>query len=452
MWFEPAECERARVAMNRGQYSGAAELLLKAPRRDHRACRQLLAELIEPLMDAARQALDAEQFDIARRNLELAQECGSQGPSLFELQAQLEARAQQASSVQQIAQRRAQRARQLAQEGRLQSALHWVDEGAVDSLVAERADWQQQATQLERYIAAARDHLDREQWAAASERLQHAALIARLDPRVIALQQEWQQKSPTSRKPVNVSYRPTNEAAEARHSNPRSIMQCQFPIPRQPNFALSDGFSRVLICRRSTVVIGGLDAPDADVSLRGRMRGPQVLLIRDGATFRASSAWSNSQVRINGQPLVIGAAIELHHGDLLDFSAGQVQFRFQQPHVDRGVAMLVANPTTSPRDLADATIDRILLTEASLTVGSTADAHWVVPDLPVDSLRLNLNGDHGEATADGAIVWWDGTASDDQLGQLHVEVDLPEAERFSRALRGIEMSDIVITLSEALGK
>jgi len=169
------------------------------------------------------------------------------------------------------------------------------------------------------------------------------------------------------------------------------------------------------------------------------------LLIRDGTTFRASSAWTGSRLCINGERLGVGNSVVLCDGDLFDFGDGQIRFRFFQPESAEPVAVLIADPATAPRDASHSRLDRIILTASEVRAGRASHAHWTLPDLPCEELRLTFGRECGTAAVSDGIVWWD-ASHDSESGQLHIEPDLSEAELLSRGLLGGAVNGIVISL------
>lgn len=86
VWLDPRECLAARDALQRGNPTEAARLLLASRFPQHRAVRNLLVEAGQHLVREAQQQFTAGELEAAEASLSLAARCLALEPDALALQ------------------------------------------------------------------------------------------------------------------------------------------------------------------------------------------------------------------------------------------------------------------------------------------------------------------------------------------------------------------------------
>ena len=488
MWFEPLEATEARAAADGGDFVAAARRVLSSKQIRHRVCQKLLAELAPQLIELAEETLKAGDADAALDQLNLAAQCGADPTRLQPLRCEAELLRNKEQADRNWRDRRVNDARHMADQGRLVSAVEWIEPVADDPVPAgDHRDWQDRLLKLDRLVIQIREHLDRGQLDAARERWSQAAGIYRLDPQVVELGQELNQQRRTRQqqqqttgsqqaagdqaklvdgKPADGPPNPVTPAACQAGETAASRVTLPLPLPLplaidsggNSAFTFSDGQSRVLVLTKGEVVFGAASGPATDdsgidVPLRSRLHGRQFLLMRDGRVVRLVP-YSSTSVIHNSQPCRSDEPLELNDGDRIELEHGRLKFRVRRPtDSDDGTVVLAVDPTTVVCDAGGQRLDRIILLDRKCNIAPQTSAHWCLPDLPGEGLTLQRDKAEIVAEPRGNIVWWETPATEERpesntsiIGRLHIDADLPETELLGRQWLGTGSESCVLEL------
>lgn len=424
MWpfLDPIECRQAEQCLAAGQPLEAARILLAARPPDHKAIREMLLRVGPALVESAQRALAAGDRPVAAEFLDCASQCIDLPAEVRVLAEQVARELDEQRRQQDWAARRLAQAEHWARDGRLRSALGFIEPLADDPPAARRRlDWQQDIERLDRHAAEFREHLARGEFPAAAAVLEKARELAPNQPLVLCLQQEFDAACPTA------------------EPEPPASNSCRTDAlirpPRSSRLLLS-GLSHsgdLLILPQPLITIGSPQDATIELPIQALLQRRHALLIRERSPGPSGECHrlvplAGASVWVNERRLADSETVWLAHGDLLQFGPEVCQWRYRRPVADSATAMLQqSRPGGAAAVVPDSRpIARLVLLADDLRIGRQPRGnHLVESDFPVERLWLSVADDEFQAAVEGGVLFvHDSSGSDDPARRFLAPAEL----------------------------
>ena len=452
-WSEPEVCPIVRQHLAEGNAIAAAQALLAENACEHSAVKRLKQRTIKSLLQSVEEqiALRIAPCDPATEcdgYLELATALGAGADQIAKAAECLKKHRSAAAAKRKWKQNRLQQARQLARKGRLVSAAQWLPERSVANRPGSsagnnahqtetdflRQDWEQELAQLDRRLEEAKQHLELGHWSAARECWKMAAAVARLDPRVVALDKELKRAGQETQpwdcpsiaalrlnqcviqtpRPIPPStHRPMDESLDHIEENVPAVTLAPSDVLRP--LVLDSGATRWLIMMADSFVLGGCtgdEAPpvnDRELRLKAKLRSRQLAVMRDGDTVRVATPWKTRGCSINGVALANDDRMQpLADGDSIALESGRVKFSVRQTE-GRGSMQWKVDPRTPLNCLRGRPVHGIVLFHESMTIGGSKQATCPLAELGDGTIVLCRSDLRLTATSTDRVIWWEPT-------------------------------------------
>ncbi len=432
-WLDPPECVAARDSLERGNPAEAARLLLACRHPQHRAVRELLLEASRRLVEVAEEQFQAGQLEAAEASIQLAARCAAveaRAGALREqiAQALLQKRQHEAWLAQQLDQ-----AQQLADAGRLHSALDVLAPLREHAPAARlRVGVEQRLARFRRHVEACRECLAAGQAQAAHRHWQKARQIMPEDPQLAEL------ATGIARSTSAASPAP-GQAVAVRDRGQRLVLD-----------------KLVLVVSAGEVCLGTSRAEGVHVPIQGPLHGRHAVFLRDGEGWQLAACRDR-----HGQPchvLVNGRRVQslcrLADGDRVQLGSPLCTWRFRLPVAGSATAVLqpAAGSPPSVWTPAGNLLSWVALVDEELMLRANHPAHIVLPTLPCKQLLLRWHQGYLHWHVEGGLARLELPGRTvEQLdsrvylpGRLVIEPDLDEAERLGRAAAGFEPAERLV--------
>lgn len=362
VWLDPRECLAARDALEQGRPAEAAQLLLASRHPQHRMVRQLLGEAGRRLVETAQQRFAAGELEAALAALHLAAQCvvlegDAQALKRRVAEALEHQRRQEAWAAEQL-----DRARRLAEEGRLPTALDVLASvSAHPQAPLLRQTVEQQLGRFRRHVEACRQCLQANQAEAAYRHWREARTISPHDPQLAELANMIARVLPGDGGGSGPS-RPVND--------------------RTQRVVWND---LALVVSTGEVVLGTPRATGVHVPLYGLLHGRHAVLVRDRHGWQLIPCRDHQgaacPVWVGGQ--TVDGACRLLDGCPIQLGRRECAWQFRLPVAGSATAVLELAPGSRPCVCAGRKLlRRVVLLEEELRVCPAPPAHLVVPELP----------------------------------------------------------------------
>uniref|UniRef100_A0A7C4QPR5 FHA domain-containing protein n=1 Tax=Schlesneria paludicola TaxID=360056 RepID=A0A7C4QPR5_9PLAN len=191
LWLDPRECLAAQDALQQGNPAEAVRLLLSSNNPQHRMVRKLLSEAGQRLVEQARRQFEAAELEAASACLNLAAQCLPLEGEAQALRRKVSEALDQQLQHEAWAARQLKRARQLADEGRLHTALDVLAPmAALPNAAPLRLEVEQRLREFRRHVAACQQALQADRAEAAHRHWQRAQAISPESPELVELAQK----------------------------------------------------------------------------------------------------------------------------------------------------------------------------------------------------------------------------------------------------------------------
>lgn len=362
LWLDPQECLAAQDALQRGNPAEAARLLLSSKNPEHRTVRRLLSEAGQRLAEQAQQQFEAGELEAAEACLNLAAQClPLQGEALAcqrkVAQALDQQRRHQAWAAEQL-----ERARRLAEGGRLHTALDVLKPlAALPVATPLRLQVEQQLGSFRRHVEACQQALQADQPEAAHRHWQRAQAISPESPELVELAQK------IARALSNVG-----GAAEKVVAVEDRAQRVQLD-------------SLALVVSTAEVVLGTVRGEGVHVPLYDQLHGRHAVFLRDRHGWQLVPCRDRHgrmcPVWVNGE--IAAGACRLADGCLIRLGNGNCVWRFRLPVRQSATAVLEPAEGSRPcLSVGRGQLQRVVLLDEELWVRPAAPAHLIVPELP----------------------------------------------------------------------
>ncbi len=444
--WDPPECIEARDCLARGLLAEAARVLLAAKDRDHRKVRELLKEVGTKLIEQAKKFYEScYQLEVADQLLDLASQCIQLDGEALVLQHQIKQQLYRRQQEKAWREDRLRQARQLKQNGNLNTALDILNELKEDPEVSRvRAEIQGTLQTYRRHLEGIEQSLAGNQPHAAHRHWQEAKKICPTAPELA----EWAEK--IAQQMAAASGGPVQQVGSVvlDVAGPAPAGPCRPLSSRNQSFLFGE---MALVLSRGQIGIGSLRVPDVHLPLLGRVHQRHAFLLRDAQGWQimplADKQGTVCPVWVNG--VLILAPQRIRHGDKIVLGGrspgGSSCWQFSVPVPGSLTAVLESGPgNTSPICIAGHRMSKAVLLDDMLLVSSRTPAHLVLPDLPCQHLLFRwqseglcwqVEGGRCRLEIPGQTI----DQPDSRLylpGRLVIETAFDEAELLGRAAAG----------------
>jgi len=324
-WFDPPECVAARDCLKRGNPAEAARLLLASKYRQHRAVRSLLLDASKRLVETAEEQFRAGTLEAAEAAIQLAAQCAALQADALALERRIAEALRRNRQQQAWLARQLEEAQQLADAGRLHSALD-VLAPLENYIPAEqlRVSVKQRLARFARHLQLCKEALRADQAQSAHRHWQRAYELLPDDPQLAELASQ-------------IARAMSAAAGKPGHSVPVG--------DRGQRFLLGD---LALVVSSGEVCLGTPRSEGVHVPIQGPLHRRHVVLLRDRKGWRLAVCRDRHgqpcPVAVNGKR--VDSLCRLADGDLVQLGSADCTWRFRLPVAGSRTAVLEALPTT----------------------------------------------------------------------------------------------------------
>lgn len=374
VWLDPRVCLAARDALQRGNPTEAARLLLASHALHHRAVRNLLVEVGQHLVREAQQRFTAGELEAAEASLSLAARCMALEPEALALQQKVAEALTLQRQHQSWQAAQLEQARACIEQGQFQTALDVLK--LVDGHPQAALLHQQAAQKLEtfhRKLHACQQALQAGQPEVAYRHWQQAQALAPAEPRLVGLS-----------KTIAAAFAAVSPASSSEFVPIRQ---------RSQSFVLDD---LALVISNSEVVLGTPRGEGVHVPILGPLHGRHAVLLRDRQGWQLVPCRDRHgqfcPVSVGGQ--LVAESCRLVDGCSIQFGVSECLWQFRLPVRGSLTAVLDLLPGRRPCVQAGSKLlGRVVLLDDALRIRPIPPAHLVLPELPCQQLVLRWQPD-----------------------------------------------------------